>query len=179
MVISGPSGVGKSTVVKRVLEASRNMVSSTSLTTRSPREAEKNGKDYFFVSRDEFIVRRDNGELLEWAEVHGNLYGTLDEFVNKQLVGGYDVLLEIDVQGGLTVKEKRPETLMIFLMPPSRSELEKRLRERRTDNEDVIVRRLANAGRELEYSEKYEYQVVNDSVDRCMAEVIDIIGGRE
>ena len=178
IVISGPSGAGKSTVVKRLLETSPFIVSSISLTTRRPRESEIDGKDYFFVSEEEFIRKREAGEFLEWAVVHGNLYGTLTSFIDEELGGGSDLLLEIDVQGGLSVKEKRPEALMVFLMPPSWEELEKRLRGRGTDSEEVIVERLRNAGSEMEYADRYDNRVINDSVERCVSEIAGIIESR-
>ena len=178
IVISGPSGTGKSTVVRRLLESSPLIVSSVSMTTREPRGSEIDGKDYFFVQEEEFIRKRNAGEFLEWAVVHGNLYGTLTSFVDEKLGEGNDLLLEIDVQGGLSVKEKRPEALMVFLMPPSWEELEKRLRGRGTDSEDVIVERLRNARNEMEYAERYDNRVINDSVERCVSEIAEIIKAR-
>lgn len=175
IVISGPSGVGKSTVVARVLELMPGLERSISLTTRGKRGREQEGREYFFVSRDEFIRRRDEGELLEWAEVHGNMYGTSGRFVERKISAGKNVVLEIDVQGGLQVRAKKPGAVMIFILPPSWKELEKRLRGRETDDEDTISRRLENARQELELGKEYGHQVVNDDLDTCVSEVVSII----
>ena len=176
VVISGPSGVGKSTVAGMVLERSPWLVRSVSLTTRSPRPGDVDGEDYRFVSEEEFAERRSAGGLLEWAEVHGNLYGTEAEQVDRQLEAGRSVLLEIDVQGGRSVKEARPGAILIFLLPPSDEILEERLRGRGTDEEAVILKRLSNARRELESAEFYDYTVVNDDLDGCVSEILGILG---
>jgi len=175
VVISGPSGVGKSTVVDRVLKHVPNFVSSVSVTTRSPRGAERDGVDYFFVTPDEFERRREAGELLEWAEVHGNLYGTPAAFVAQKLSQGVNVILEIDVQGGMSVKDRYPEAVLIFLLPPDLQTLKGRLDGRATDGEAIIRRRLENAKRELEYFNRYDYVVINDDVDRCAEDCLAII----
>ncbi len=175
VVISGPSGVGKSTIAQTVLEKAPGLVRSVSLTTRDPRPGDVDGEDYHFVSPEEFAARRDEGGLLEWAEVHGNLYGTELRQVERQLAGGRSVLLEIDVQGGRSVKTARPGAVLIFLLPPSDEVLETRLRGRGTDDEDVILKRLANARRELESAEYYDYRVVNNDLDGCVSEVLGII----
>lgn len=176
IVVSGPSGVGKSTVVEGLLERSSKLVLSVSLTTRPPRKGEREGEEYRFVSRDQFLAARDAGELLEWAEVHEYLYGTPIAFVERTLAGGdRNVLLEIDVQGGLTVKEKMPGAVLIFLLPPSFAELERRLRGRATDEDEVIRRRLRNANKELSYYHYYDYLVVNDDVHTCTEHVLGIV----
>jgi guanylate kinase len=175
VVISGPSGVGKSTVARMVLERSPGMVRSVSLTTRRPRGGDVDGEDYIFVSPEEFAAKRDAGKLLEWAEVYGNLYGTEAEQVDGRLAEGKSVLLEIDVQGGRSVKEARPGAILIFLMSPSEEVLEDRLRGRKTDDEETVLRRLENAKRELEESSHYDHVVVNDDLERCVGEVMEVI----
>lgn len=175
VVVSGPSGVGKSTIVTRLLEAEKNLCRSISFTTRPARGSEQNGGDYRFVSPDEFIRRRETGEFLEWAEVHGNLYGTPAAFVDERLASGSNVVLEIDVQGGMSVKGKRPDSVLVFLLPPGIEELERRLRVRGTDKEEVVRGRLKNAKHELEYYAEYDYVVVNDEVERCVADVRNIL----
>ena len=175
VVVSGPSGVGKSTVVDRVLMRAANFVSSVSVTTRPPRGEEKDGVDYFFVTREAFERRRDAGELLEWAEVHGNLYGTPERFVAGSLAGGVNVILEIDIQGGMSVKERFSDAVLIFLLPPGFEALKERLKGRATDEEAVIRRRLENANHELTFSNKYDYIVINDEAGRCADDCLSII----
>jgi guanylate kinase len=175
VVISGPSGVGKSTVVDNLLERVEGMRRSISVTTRRPRGGERDGDAYYFVSVEEFERRRDDGELLEWAEVHGNLYGTPARFVDEEAGKGTGVILEIDVQGGVSVKDRRPEAVLVFLLPPSMGELERRLRGRGTDGEGIIARRLANARRELEFYARYDYAVVNDTVDTAVEDIVSIV----
>jgi len=175
VVVSGPSGVGKSTVVDRVFKHAAGFVSSVSVTTRPPRGAEKDGVDYFFITREAFERRRDAGELLEWAEVHGNLYGTPAPFVAESLAGGVNVILEIDIQGGMSVKERFPEAVLIFLLPPGFEALKERLKGRATDEESVIRRRLENAKHELTFSNRYDYIVINDEAGRCADDCLSII----
>jgi guanylate kinase len=175
VVVSGPSGVGKSTIIDRVLERAGNFVASISLTTRPPRGEERDGVDYFFVAAEEFERRRAAGELLEWAEVHGNLYGTPAGFVAKKLAEGVNVILEIDVQGGMSVRERYFEAVLIFLMPPTLEALKARLRGRGTDSDEVIRRRLDTAERELAYFNRYDYLVVNDDVGRCTDDCLAVL----
>jgi guanylate kinase len=175
VVVSGPSGVGKSTIVRGLLGRSNDLELSVSMTTRPARKGEREGEEYRFVSLEQFEAARDRGELLEWAEVHGNLYGTPAAFVERTLSRGRNVLLEIDVQGGMSVKKSVAEAVLIFLLPPSRNELERRLRGRATDDEDTIRRRLENAEKELELYMHYDYLVVNEDVERCTDDVFGIV----
>jgi guanylate kinase len=178
VVISGPSGSGKTTIVARLLVRSTvKLVKSVSATTRPPRKNEIDGENYYFLSSAEFTRRRQLGEFLECAEVHGtgNWYGTLRSEVERaRRLGGW-ALLEIDVQGALQIMDKYPDALTIFLRTSSETEYEKRLRARGTDSEEVIQRRLANARRELEFAPKYRFQVVNDDLERAIEQVDNII----
>ncbi|MCX5753506.1 MAG: guanylate kinase [Candidatus Krumholzibacteria bacterium] len=175
VVVSGPSGVGKSTVVDRVLARSPHIAASVSVTTRPPRGAERDGFEYFFVTREEFDRRRDAGDFLEWAEVHGNCYGTPAAFVESKLAAGTSIVLEIDVQGGMSVRARFPGAVLIFLFPPDLETLRTRLDGRATDDEEVIRRRLENARRELARFDGYDYIVVNDDVERCAEDCLAII----
>jgi guanylate kinase len=175
VVVSGPSGVGKTTVVERVLERRTGIRRSVSMTTRAPRGGERDGVDYLFVSEEEFIRAREAGELLEWAQVHERWYGTPVARVEESLAAGSIVVLEIDVQGGMIVREKRPGAVLIFLLPPSLDHLERRLRGRGTDDEEVVRRRLATAEWELAFFDRYDYLVMNDEVERAAEEVVRIV----
>ena len=168
-ILSGPSGVGKDTVLRHALPRLGRIRTSVSVTTRPPREQEREGSDYFFVSTDEFVRMLERGDLLEHAAVHGYLYGTPRAWVLDQLRAGNDVLLEIDVQGAIQVKAAVPEAILIFLAPPSWKELARRLRTRQTENEADISRRLENARQELARVEHYEYLIINDQVTRAAA----------
>jgi guanylate kinase len=165
IVVSAPSGTGKTTLCRMLLKEFENMEFSVSYTTRPPRKGEVNGKDYFFVSREEFERMVEEGDFLEWANVYGNLYGTSKSQVLKALEEGKDILLDIDVQGALQVKKNLPEAVLIFIMPPSFEELEKRLRSRGTDSEEVIEKRLNVAKEEIKKAPFYDYIVVNDVLD--------------
>jgi len=176
IILSGPSGSGKSTVIDRLLaDPPVPLAVSHSLTTRPPRPDDTHAKQYTHVSRDEFLQRVRRGELLEYAEVSGHLYGTPREPVQRALQEGKWLLLEIDVQGALAVKRQMPEAVMIFLKAPSISAYEQRLRARGTNTEEEIQRRLELARRELAAAEQYDYQVVNDRVDRAVAELRTIL----
>lgn len=175
VVVSGPSGAGKSTVVDRILGRSSGLASSVSVTTRPPRAGERDGVDYFFVSREEFARRLEAGAFLEWAEVHGNFYGTPASFVARKLEEGTSVVLEIDVQGGMLVRSAHPDAALIFIMPPGLEALRERLRGRATDDEEVIRRRLENARREMASYGGYDYVVVNDEIERCVEDCLAII----
>ncbi len=175
LVLSGPSGVGKSTVLKKVMEHWENMEFSVSATTRAPRPGEVDGKDYFFVSRERFNEMIENGELLEHAEFVGNCYGTPKSQVLERLDNGVTVVLDIEVQGAAQVKALMPEALTVFLAPPSLEALEQRLRGRGTETEETIRSRLETARKELLLAPTYDHIVVNDDVDRAAAELEAIL----
>lgn len=161
-VFSGPSGVGKGTLKAKLFEEfSGRIAYSVSATTRGPREGEVDGKDYFFISRQEFERRVKNNEFLEHAEFAGNCYGTPRAYVEKLLDSGMNVVLEIDVQGALQVMKSMPECVSVFILPPSFEELEHRLRGRGTETEEKVRERLETAKRELPYAPQYDYQIVN------------------
>lgn len=174
-MISGPSGVGKSTVGELVLERADRLVRSVSLTTRAPRRGEVDGREYRFIERAGFEELSARGKLLEWAVVHGNLYGTDEEWVRQRLAEDLCVLLEIDVQGGGRVKRRCPDAVLVFLLPPAWDELERRLRRRETDSKEEIARRLDGARSELAAAPGYDYLVVNDDLERCVGEVLAIV----
>src|SRR6266705_5707298 len=161
-IISAPSGSGKSTLVNVVRRTLPNLEFSMSYTTRGPRGAEKNGCEYFFITREQFEEMIRNDEFLERANVFGNYYGTAKRFMNKAAADGKDLLLDIDVQGAQQIKAKLPEAVSVFILPPNRAELERRLRERGQDDEETIQRRLSTARREIENYAKYDYILVND-----------------
>ena len=161
-VFSGPSGVGKGTLKEMLFKEFADQIAySVSATTRGPREGEVNGKDYFFITKQEFDSFVENNEFLEHAEFAGNCYGTPRSYVTRLLESGMNVVLEIDVQGALQVKKSMPESVSVFILPPSYEELERRLRGRATETEEKICARLATARRELPYAETYDYQIVN------------------
>ncbi|MCQ2363507.1 MAG: guanylate kinase [Acidaminococcaceae bacterium] len=175
IVASGPSGVGKGTINRMMMERLSGIEYSISVTTRSPRGGEVNGKDYFFVNKSTFFNMMNEDKLLEYAEVFGNYYGTPREYVEGELAAGRDVLLEIDVQGALQIKEKIPEAVTVFFSPPNMDELEKRLRGRATEEDDVVIRRLMDAAWELSQQNKYDYVLINDELNRGVDKYIEII----
>ncbi len=175
IVLSGPSGTGKGTVCKALLNRLNDISLSISATTREPRTGEIHGKHYFFTKREEFEDRIGRGEFLEYANVFSNYYGTPKSFVDEMLASGKDVLLEIDVQGALKVKENSPDGVFIFLVPPSMAELEKRIRSRGTETEEKIRERLGKAGAEMDLMDKYDYVIVNDEVDHVVDRIECII----
>lgn len=178
IVVSGPSGSGKTTVLKEVLARSRRpLVMSVSATTRPPREGEKDGVDYHFLSPDEFQGRRERGDFLESFEVfgRGHWYGTLWSEVTPRLIEGKWVVLEIDVQGADAVVGQFPEAATFFVRPASPAELERRLRARGTESADAIARRLETARRELTQADRYQYQIVNDDIERAVTEMCHIL----
>lgn len=175
LIVSGPSGSGKSTLVQRILQMPETMASK-SCTTRPRRTTESSGKCYDFVSENEFKAMAERGEFLEYAQVFGkHSYGTPKKWLDESRAKGLDLVLEIDVQGASQVKEKLPESIAIFILPPSRAELERRLRSRGQDSDEEIARRLAKARAEIEAFRKYDYCVVNDDMDRAGREVEAIV----
>lgn len=175
IILSGPSGVGKGTVRNRLFEKLPEMKYSVSMTTRSPRNGEEDGVDYFFVSNEEFDENISSGNMLEWAEFVDNKYGTPIDKVNEQLALGHDVLLEIEIQGAMQVKDKISDAVFIFLMPTSLKELEKRLHNRGSEEEHIIAERLEKAKREIPLRDTYNYVVINDEVEKVTNQIIDII----
>jgi guanylate kinase len=175
VIVSGPSGAGKSTVISMLSKLRPDIRFSVSATTRSPRPGEVDGRDYFFKSHEEFWRMVQADEFLEHAEYVGNFYGTPEEPVNQRLAEGYNVLLDIEVQGASEIMEKRPDAVSIFLTPPSLEVLEKRLRGRGTDSEEKIHERLLAAHREYSQIHKYRYIVINDDAETAVKELDAII----
>jgi guanylate kinase len=175
IVVSAPSGAGKTTVVARVLRDLGGIRFSVSHTTRAPRGAERDGVEYHFVDRPAFERLREAGGLLEWAEVHGNLYGTGVAEVERAGAAGVDILLDLDVQGASQVRRRIPEAVTVFILPPSYEVLEHRLRGRGQDDEATIRRRLAVAGREIDAFEQYDYAIVNEDLDASVEELKSIV----
>lgn len=175
VVLSGPSGVGKGTVSQALLQAEPNLTVSVSATTRPPRNGETDGVSYYFVSREKFSLMIEGDEFLEWARVYDNFYGTPRLPVEETLARGKDVLLEIDVQGGLQVKNKLPEAVLIFLLPPSWKELEARLAGRGSESAEEVQKRLQWAKRELQSLSLYDYAVVNERVEKAVEQIRSII----
>ncbi|MCI8505086.1 MAG: guanylate kinase [Lachnospiraceae bacterium] len=171
LVISGFSGVGKGTVVRRLMEAHENYALSVSVTTRPPREGEVHGKDYFFISEEEFSSMEAEGRLMEWAGYVGRHYGTPRDYVFKKLEEGKDMILEIEVQGALQIKEKYPEAILVFVAPPSAATLKERLLKRGTESAEQVEKRLFRAVEESEAMESYDYLLVNDDLETCMEEL--------
>jgi guanylate kinase len=174
-IISGSSGVGKGTVLKGFLEKNSDFSLSISYTTREKREGEVDGINYFYVFKEDFKKSIENNEFLEWAEFSGNYYGTKKEFVQKSLAKNKNLLLEIDTQGALQVKEKMPEAVLIFIAPPSYQDLEYRLRSRNTESEEAIVKRLDFVKLEIENSKFFDYMIVNDQLEFAIEELEKII----
>ncbi len=175
IVLSGFSGAGKGTLVKELMKTYDNYALSISMTTRKPREGEVHGREYFFTERESFEEKIAQNGLIEYAEYCGNYYGTPRDYVEEMLAAGRDVLLEIEIQGMHKVKKMFPDMLTLFVTPPSIAELEKRLRGRGTETEEVIRKRLARAAEEAGGMEDYEYLVVNDDLQECVEEIHSIV----
>ncbi|MEF9915832.1 MAG: guanylate kinase [Lachnospiraceae bacterium] len=177
IVVSGFSGSGKGTLMKRLLESYDNYALSISATTRPPRAGEIDGREYFFKDVDEFEKMIAKDELIEYARYVNNYYGTPKEYVEEQLSQGKDVILEIEIQGALKVKEKFPETLLLFITPPSAAILEDRLLGRGTESKEVIVARMKRAAEEADGIQAYDYLIINDDLEQCVKEMHQIIQG--
>ncbi len=175
IVVSGFSGAGKGTLMKQLVRTYENYALSVSMTTRSPRPGEEEGKEYFFVSREEFEKKIEQDGLVEYALYCDNYYGTPREYVERQLEKGRDVILEIEIQGALKIKKKFPSAVLMFVMPPSIGELKKRLEGRGTESPEVISKRLKRAAEEAEGIEQYDYIVINDKLEECVLKMHTLI----
>ncbi|HUO60481.1 MAG TPA: guanylate kinase [Candidatus Acidoferrales bacterium] len=178
-IISAPSGSGKSTLVNGLRNTVEGIDFSISFTTRLPRGSEQDGREYHYITRAEFQSRTERGEFLEYADVFGNYYGTARCFLDEAREHGHDLLLDIDVQGASQLQEKLPDAISVFILPPSKAELERRLRRRslaeKVNNEEIIRRRLATASREIEKYQNYDYILVNDQLDRSIDALVAIV----
>ena len=173
--ISAPSGAGKTTLVNALIETTDNIKVSVSHTTRQPRQGEKNGENYHFVTKDEFMEMLENNLFLEHAQVFDNHYGTSEQWLMEQLNAGIDVILEIDWQGAEKIRRLKPDTVNIFILPPSRATLEQRLHDRGKDSEEVIAKRLRGAVEEMRHCVEYDYIVINDDLDQALKDLQSII----
>jgi guanylate kinase len=174
-IISAPSGGGKTTLSKAVIDRFKDILYSVSYTTRSPRNSEQNGVDYYFIQKKDFEERIESGYWAEWAEVHGNYYGTSGEFLEKGLASGRDILLDIDVQGTRQILEDYPDSITIFIMPPSLETLGKRLEMRKTESRATIKKRLLTAEKEMAQKNLYRYLIVNDQLSVSIEKLVAII----
>ncbi|NLF55196.1 MAG: guanylate kinase [Thauera phenolivorans] len=174
-VVTAPSGTGKTTLVRLLLERDSALQLSISYTTRDPRPGEMDGREYHFVDVPTFRGMRDRDEFLEWAQVHGNFYGTSQAWIREQIAAGRDIVLEIDWQGAAAVGRVFPEAIGIFVLPPSVDELENRLRARGTDSEDVIRRRLAGAREEMRHVGEFDYVIINNELQTALEDVLAVV----
>jgi guanylate kinase len=175
IVVSGPSGAGKSTLIRAALDAVPNLAYSVSATTRKPREGEVDGRDYIFLTREEFEEWISEGKFLEWAEYSNNLYGTPEQCVEEFLQSGFSVILEIELQGARKVRQKRPDAVMIFVRAPSLEETRKRLEGRATENSEALEARMTTALDEVSASSEFDYEVVNEDRERACKEIVETI----
>ena len=173
-IISGPSGAGKGTICKRLVDETKVEI-SVSMTTRQPREGEVDGKSYYFTTKEDFLKEVEADGFLEWAEVYGNYYGTPKSKLDEKLSAGIDVVLEIDIQGALNVKEVYPEGIFIFILPPSMAELRKRITGRGSETEESLKLRLSQTLKEVSYIDKYDYCVVNGELEEAVTRVKSIV----
>ncbi len=175
IILSSASGAGKTTIAKKLAQKDPRFILSVSYTTRASREGEKEGKDYFFVNEDEFEQMIKEGKFVEWEKVHSEFYGTSRDFVEKNLTFGKDVVLVIDVKGAKRVKEKYPDSVFIFILPPSMEELKRRLQDRGTESEEEIEKRIEIADWEEKEAKDYDYYVVNDKLEDAVDKVLSVI----
>ena len=175
IILTGPSGVGKGTVVKGILSKNKNIWLSISATTREPRAGEKEGVNYYFLNQEKFKEMIEEKLFLEWAQFAGNYYGTPLSSVNEKIKKGLTVLLEIEVEGAKQIKEKFPESLSIFLLPPNKAELERRIRNRGTDKEEAIKKRLLRANYEISASNQFDFALINDNVNETAKRIIKLV----
>ena len=175
IILTGPSGVGKGTVVKEILGKEKNFWLSISATTREPREGEKDGKNYYFLNQEKFKEMIEKNQFLEWAQFAGNYYGTPLSSVNMKIQSGFTVLLEIEVEGAKQIKEKFPNSLSIFLLPPDKKELERRIRNRGTEKEEAIKKRLLRANYEISISNQFDFVFTNYQVEDTAKQIIKLI----
>ena len=175
IILTGPSGVGKGTVIREILGKDKNIWLSISATTREPREGEKEGENYYFLNLDKFKEMIDQNLFLEWAQFAGNYYGTPLSSVNEKIKKGFTVLLEIEVEGAKQIKEKFPNSLSIFLLPPDKAELERRIRNRGTENEESIKKRLSRANYEISVSNQFDFALTNQNVNETAMRIIKLM----
>ena len=175
VVISAPSGAGKTTIARAIMQRNPSLTFSVSATTRPKRSGETEGKDYYFLAPDEFRRRVAAGEFVEWEEIYGYYYGTLKEEVERALQAGHNVMFDVDVNGGLSIKHHYPEAVLIFIVPPSLQVLKERLVKRRTESTEILQKRLDRVPMEMEKGKQFDYQVVNDVLDQAIAAVQKIV----